>query len=173
MWFGEPHPFPERGSHHLRDWARRDNKVTKVDRVEPAGIAKSRPRSEVWHNATRAHEEPDMPGSLGRLRTVIIQTSRFLRSGVSVWTQSKGSGPMVLCDTVLHVTWWLFGKPSECFNEFCNEVARFVAELKRRNKLSDVTYTSLHFTLSCPTSKLSGRFTNDMFKLRTTSTHVR
>ena len=33
MWFGEPHPFPERGE-HLPDWARRDNKVTKGDRVQ-------------------------------------------------------------------------------------------------------------------------------------------
>jgi len=32
MWFGEPHLFPERD--HLPDWARRDNKVTKGDRVE-------------------------------------------------------------------------------------------------------------------------------------------
>jgi len=27
MWFGEPQPF------HLPEWARRDNKVTKGDRV--------------------------------------------------------------------------------------------------------------------------------------------
>jgi len=33
MWFVEPHPFPARGS--PSDWARRDNKVTKGDRVEP------------------------------------------------------------------------------------------------------------------------------------------
>ena len=33
MWFGEPHPFPEKED-HLPDWARRDNKDTKGDRVE-------------------------------------------------------------------------------------------------------------------------------------------
>ena len=32
MWFGEPHPFPERGS--PTRLARRDNTVTKTDRVE-------------------------------------------------------------------------------------------------------------------------------------------
>jgi len=32
MWSGEPHPFPK--DDHLPDWARRDNKVTKGDRVE-------------------------------------------------------------------------------------------------------------------------------------------
>jgi len=32
MWFGEPHPFPERD--HIPDWARRDNQVKKGDRVE-------------------------------------------------------------------------------------------------------------------------------------------
>jgi hypothetical protein len=30
MWFGEPHPFPD----HLPDWAHRDNKVAKGDRVD-------------------------------------------------------------------------------------------------------------------------------------------
>ena len=33
MWFGEPHTFPEKED-HLPDWARRDNKDTKGDRVE-------------------------------------------------------------------------------------------------------------------------------------------
>ena len=33
MWFGEPSPFPERGSITYH-WARQDNKVTKGDRVE-------------------------------------------------------------------------------------------------------------------------------------------
>ena len=32
MWFGEPHPFPERGS--PKDLARRDNKVMKGDRAQ-------------------------------------------------------------------------------------------------------------------------------------------
>jgi len=32
MWFVEPHPFPER--YLPPDWARRDNKVTKGDRVD-------------------------------------------------------------------------------------------------------------------------------------------
>ena len=34
MWFGEPHPFPE----NLPNWERRDNKVTKDDRVETVNV---------------------------------------------------------------------------------------------------------------------------------------
>jgi hypothetical protein len=47
-------------------------------------------------SATRAREEPDVPGSTGGLRTVILLTTSCLRTGGSISTQWTGSCLMVL-----------------------------------------------------------------------------